>query len=62
MKPQFYIVKNNGKYYVHDSQNFWGDMMIYGKDSESPYIRRMGTIVYLTDELKAELKDFMSRL
>ena len=54
---EFKIIKKNNKFYLVG--DFLGEMMIYGVNSDKPYVKKFGGKVYLTAEYCVELKSMM---
>jgi len=54
---KYWVVKNNGKYWVRTNRaEIFHDMMIYKVNTDHPYIRWCGILSELTDEMKAQLE------
>lgn len=47
------VVREGNKLYLVNE--FWGKMMIYGVKDAKPYVKRLGSKFYLTDDLFNEV-------
>lgn len=50
----FTIIKKDNKYFL--SNEFYGPMMIYGVNSNTPYVKKFGGKVYLSGDMIVNLR------
>lgn len=49
----FTVIKKDNKVFI--TNDFWGDMLVYGIKSRKPYVKRLGSKFYITGDLAVQV-------
>jgi hypothetical protein len=47
------VVRKGNKVFI--SNEFWGEMLVYGIKSHNPYVKRLGSKFYITGDLAVQV-------